>query len=307
MNVAPNLFPSPISSEDMQKALSDLRADSKSYQREIGLLKWAFKYGRKALRKMTSVLKRTYRRDKPYFVSEAEGVRFIGDFGDAYARGCALGWQNEHVTAAIIAENYLGDGAYVDVGTNMGLLACHVARRLPNAPIYCFEPHPDTCRRAAGTLALNDVQDARLYQAAVSDEPGTLPLFIERGRSEGCTLGASVVKHANQRVDVLCVTLDDLVAQDNLKVGFLKVDVEGFEPQVFRGAKRLLAEQHPPILFEINFPIADKLGWTQQDIAKQLGEFGYTKFTPFDGEGRQLPWPASPDLETINVLALPSA
>jgi len=289
----------------MRLELEAIQERSKPYEFEIGLLRRAYQLGRKPLRRVSSILKRIYSRQRPYFICSAEGARFVGDFGDAYARGCAVGWQNEHITAQIIADHYRGPGAYVDVGSNMALLASQVARRLPDAAIYCFEPHPETARRAAATLALNDIRHAKLYQAAVGDQAGVLPLYFEQGRSEGSTLGGSVLKHAAAPVEVPCITLDDLVAAESgLQVGFLKVDVEGYEPQVFKGADCLLREQSPPILFEINFPIADKLGWTQQDIGKQLSAYGYEKFEAFDGDGHSVGWPAPVEEETVNVLVL---
>lgn len=299
--------PAPYTFPQCEQTLMELTAASKDFSREFKILRWALKQGKRPLKRASSILKRVYDKKRPFFIAESVGgIRFVGDFGDAYARGCALEWQNEHLTAEIIANNFVAGGAYVDLGTNMALLACQVAKRLTaETPIYCFEPHPEVARRAAGTLALNRVRNARLYPAAVSDSIGTVPFFIEKGRSEGSTLGAGALKHANQKVDVPCVTLDQLAdSVEGFQIGFLKVDVEGYEPNVFRGGSRILSEQQPPILFEINFPIAKVLGWTQDGIATQLRDLGYNAFTAYDGEGKDRGWPAPESEEVVNVLAL---
>lgn len=121
----------------------------------------------------------------------------------------------------------------VDVGAHFGETARRVAASFPGARVHCFEPIPTSFRRLERAVA---GLDAVCVQAALSDEPGTVEMGLgESSFSSG--FGA-----AGTRIDVRVDTLDAYVAQAAIEsVELLKVDVEGHEPSVLRGATGLLA------------------------------------------------------------------
>lgn len=77
--------------------------------------------------------------------------------------------------------------------------------------------------------------------------------------------------------------LDDLSIE---KVSFIKIDVEGAEPSVFRGGKKLIARDKPVVLSEINFgQLRSMSGMSWSDYRSFLNGIGYDSFYLVDGKG----------------------
>ena len=135
-----------------------------------------------------------------------------------------------------------GDVVY-DVGANIGytsLLYAHCVS--PRGGVIAIEPSPSAFfflnRTIAGEPAI------KAMNVALSDKAGTLPFY------ETMTLDTSSLEPIPgiDPVDVRVLTFDQ-VAENNPKPTFVKVDVEGNEPAVFRGMAASLGGEHPPVIF----------------------------------------------------------
>ena len=137
----------------------------------------------------------------------------------------------------------------VDVGANVGHMTSVLARRLgQEGRVLAFEPHPDIAgllRQNAGRWAADRrLAQIELHELALSDTSGhaTLamkPAFRRNMGSASLAVDAEGLAAAAVVTDVAVDRLDDVVG--NRSVGVLKVDVEGHELQVFRGASALIA------------------------------------------------------------------
>jgi FkbM family methyltransferase len=133
--------------------------------------------------------------------------------------------------------------AALDVGANRGLYTTHL-RRCARA-VFAFEPLPHLARRLG--LAYPDVT---VQATALSDAPGTAELRVPGHNFSWATVEAAnpLAGTAVTTVQVPCATLDSLDLRD---VGFIKIDVEGHELAVLRGATATLAREAPTLLVEI--------------------------------------------------------
>ncbi|HEV2083354.1 MAG TPA: FkbM family methyltransferase [Brevundimonas sp.] len=136
------------------------------------------------------------------------------------------------------------DAIACDVGANKGSYMYWLSRWA--ARVVAFEPQPGLAaylEQASRGLGLNNVT---IEARGVSDRSGAFDFYLPSENSPE----ASLVPIAGARtVKVPVVTLDETFAAGE-RVGFLKVDVEGAELNVFRGAERILREDQPPLLFE---------------------------------------------------------
>jgi FkbM family methyltransferase len=136
----------------------------------------------------------------------------------------------------------------IDVGANKGVYTYFLARR--SRRVFAFEPNPKifaVLRRNLRTTAA-----AVLSPLALSDRAGTAVLRVpKQGRgysNQGSSLSAVKVRGDYREVAVQTARLDDLAIAD---VGFMKIDVEGFESEVLRGARATIARDRPVLLIEM--------------------------------------------------------
>lgn len=163
------------------------------------------------------------------------------------------------VWGAIMREIRPGDSV-ADIGANIGLYTVAMARRAgPGGRVYAAEPDDATLRLLARQVELNRV-DSRvtILPAVVGDEEGTVA-FTGGRQSESHVAAEATGPGARVR----SVTLDTIFADARLDV--LKIDVEGFEVHVLRGARRLLHDRAraPRTIFIEVHPAA----WGQYGVA----------------------------------------
>jgi FkbM family methyltransferase len=149
------------------------------------------------------------------------------------------GWRADHSAVAMAVKDIPNASLCLDVGAHIGLTAIIAAVLRPDCRIVAFEPMPAAQKRFRQNLAANNIENIELVEAAVADLSGTVS-FDDNGPWSVATTGSVRYK---------TIRLDDLVLG---APAFIKIDVEGFEPNVLAGASRLLAEARPLILMEFN-------------------------------------------------------
>lgn len=175
---------------------------------------------------------------------------------------------NEAEVAAFRGAVAAGD-VVLDVGANVGAYALLFGRWTgPEGRVFAFEPSPEA---RAGLLAhvtlngLDGVVEARPQAAA--DRAGSEAL-----RDEGLH-GSSRLGAGDTAVET--VTLDGFCEAQGVLPALVKVDVEGAELRVLRGARRLMAGPRPPALFvELHPSVWPELGVTREAVEAELAAQG---------------------------------
>lgn len=131
----------------------------------------------------------------------------------------------------------------IDIGANEGQKAIRYRGLFPNARIFSFEPVPDTFQ-ILRSRCVGD-QQVETIQAAVSDECSTAPMYIVRHN-----VGNSLLKpvghwtETKATITVRTITVDEFCEERGIdSIDILKVDAEGSESAVFRGAEGLFRKR----------------------------------------------------------------
>lgn len=167
---------------------------------------------------------------------------------------------------AIVKSN--GDGCYIDVGANIGLLSIPILKLKKQSVVYSIEPSPTTHSFLKKTWTGSSVRNRwTIEEFIVGVEDGASEFFIH-----DASMGAFDGVHATHRAGeaksrtLPMRSLDSYWGEiDNRQVSCIKIDVEGFESSVLKGAKDLVAECKPVIFLE----------WNAENLMASGVDFGY--------------------------------
>jgi FkbM family methyltransferase len=182
--------------------------------------------------------------------------------------------------AAALTDRFVKSGAFtVDVGASWGLFSYHLARLTgPSGTVCSYEPHPANRDVLAKLAAARP--SVRFRPAAVSDTPGTaqmqVPVFGSRHVTAQSSIAHGFDGQSNVRVEkvsVPTVRLDDELG--DARVDFIKIDVEGHEIAVLRGAAETLRRTLPPMLIEIE---QRHLDLPIKEVFQEIEAIGYVLY-----------------------------
>ena len=172
---------------------------------------------------------------------------------------------------------------FVDVGSSLGQYAYFAGEVLKDADIYCIEPDPLKAKRLrelVGKWALDSNNRYHVVEKALSDAPGRSRFYFPKDHlSSGAFFPLSESADDWEQIEVEVDTLDNIFK--GKKIDFMKIDVEGAEYRVLKGAIELLKQGNTTLLMEIA-PWGDlDQGRRPSDVLAILEDNGYT-FSVFE-------------------------
>ncbi|MFA5024669.1 MAG: FkbM family methyltransferase [Patescibacteria group bacterium] len=155
---------------------------------------------------------------------------------------CVSQFINEHSTV-------------IDIGANIGIFSLFTHHLFPDSEIYAFEPTAKTFDILQKTIIENDLsKNIRLFNMALGDENKEAILMRPKGGigignmivDSGLLIGREKAFVDSEKVPM--TTLDKFIQEKNIKkVDFIKVDAEGYEKQIIKGAKEVIQKFSPVI------------------------------------------------------------
>ncbi|MDD5475308.1 MAG: FkbM family methyltransferase [Syntrophales bacterium] len=163
-----------------------------------------------------------------------------------------------------------------DIGANKGEFIYWMSRWAGgHGSVVAFEPQEELALYLRGICCGLGLSNVTVEAKAVGSHTGAATLYVpgEAGNSPGASLKSGLSeREACRKVPVPIITLDDYFRLDT-NVRVLKIDVEGAEGSVFEGARRILREQSPLLVFECeNRHLESGDVW---DVFRCLFELGY--------------------------------
>jgi FkbM family methyltransferase len=174
-----------------------------------------------------------------------------------------------------------GDAVFVDVGAHIGYYSLKAAALLgPRGRVIAVEPNPPTVRELQANISASNASRVHVYPVACSDRESTLLLYSAPRANTGQTslsranAGQDGVVAAEFRVPAR--PLDSIVLDDGVqRVDVIKVDVEGAETLVLRGAQWTLDRFHPVVVVEVIEQQLQAMGTSSAELRRLLASHGY--------------------------------
>jgi len=138
----------------------------------------------------------------------------------------------------------------IDVGANIGLYTLTFAKLIGEKEgiVFAFEPSDEAFFRINQNIKLNNFKNIKLYKLGVSDEIGESEFYITEDDAFN-SLGKNPMKKIIEKRNIPTITLDKFIEDNNLdEINILKIDTEGADYLVLRGATKLLDNKNPPII-----------------------------------------------------------
>ena len=186
----------------------------------------------------------------------------------------------------------------IDIGANYGVYTVSMAQAVGRSgKVWAFEPASSTARLLAEGIVANGFTQVTVETSALSNVTGTAQLRLDQ-QSELNALNRGEPRAGNSET-VAVVTLDDRMdAYDWREIAFVKIDAEGEETNILKGAERFFAALSPLVQYEIKAGADLHLG-----LAEAFARLGYDSYRLIPGLDLLIPFrtDCAPDAFLLNL------
>ncbi len=155
------------------------------------------------------------------------------------------GTWDEHILR-LLKEHLTSESVFVDVGANIGFFSLYASRLCEK--VVSFEPIDFLHKQFSLSIERNNIENIEIRNKACGAQNAIAKINLVRGN-----IGASSIKLHNdsyESIDINVSTLDFEFIKE--KVDLIKIDTEGFEVEVFKGAQEIIKRDMPIIIFEFS-------------------------------------------------------
>ena len=179
----------------------------------------------------------------------------------------------------LMLSHLVQDSLFLDIGANIGAFSIPAAKHLKklNGKVIAVEASPTIFPYLKKNVEINNLENIELLSLAVTNSDHNSIDFYE-APTEKFGMGSIAPQFQSTPISVQTITVDSILKDQELaKVSFMKVDVEGYEAEVFEGASQLFNSLNPPtVLFEFcDWAEARKPKGKIGDSQRILMDFGY--------------------------------
>src|SRR5688572_14717584 len=194
---------------------------------------------------------RQYPRDSIREVTR-DGIHYRLDLSDAVDWYIYFGFRESSRLKLYSLVNP-GDVVF-DIGANVGDVTLHFAKLVgESGAVYSFEPDPVNFRRLSENISRNNFKNTHPVNMGLGNLPGKFKMALFRKDNRGMTRIVKDVPQLEEFTEVEVTTLDNFFKSKNLVKGvqLVKIDVEGYETFVLKGALEFINKFRPILFIEL--------------------------------------------------------
>lgn len=197
----------------------------------------------------------------------------------------------ESDTVEFLVKCFDGEGCFLDLGANIGLIALPFAllsetKNAEKTEIYCVEAVTSNYQRLQTNIQANGMQTSvHVLNVGVGDQSKTVFIQVEGNLKDGEGTGTANIladgsDYAAEKIELQITTIDTLIGAGDLadNCSLMKVDLDGYDLKALQGARTLLSGSRPIIYGEFS---AHCMQWHQQshqDVVEYMAGFDYQVF-----------------------------
>jgi FkbM family methyltransferase len=220
--------------------------------------------------------------DAKNVVCDRHGVTWSLDVDEGVQLALYLG-QYERTTIRALARLARPDAIAIDIGANIGAQALPLASRLSQGGrLIAVEPADSAMARLKANCALNPQLASRItlvHSALGAAGDAASESYFASWPLDPAGNAHPVHQGAPQRSTATAATVDDLVRQLGLpRVDLIKLDVDGNELPILRGARETLTRYQPKVVFELCPYLLEERGESPSALTRQFTALGYKLF-----------------------------
>ncbi len=208
---------------------------------------------------------------------------------------------NEQDNQRVYADLVRPGDTVVDAGANWGVHALYLGKLVGReGRVHAFEPHPQVVEELRWHVERNELKQVTIHACGLMDRAGEIPFVLGENSKSSHVIGTHDQSGGIQ-VIVPCFTLDEVMVRSGVtSLRLIKVDVEGAESLLLKGAEKTISRFRPHLVVELHNPEQDL------EVARLLTGWNY-KIERVDGSAiRHLDrsWP-DPDGVWGTIHAIP--
>jgi FkbM family methyltransferase len=159
-------------------------------------------------------------------------------------------FRDQSVEFGVIRQHLQPTDIACDIGANKGSFIYWLSSWCRNGRVIAFEPQPELARRLEHVCRVIKLDNVKVEAKAAYSRSGAQDLFVPKGHQPGASLNRWAAEgEAVEILSVPVVSLDEYFGEHD-KVGLLKIDAEGAELEILKGAERILRQHAPLLVFE---------------------------------------------------------
>ena len=166
-----------------------------------------------------------------------------------------------------------------DIGANIGAVSLPLLKRNKDLSAVLFEPSAEVAGRLINNISNNPdvVSRCNIMNIGLASADGLAAFYVSNETTNSGLAGLGFSQNRFQfPIHIQTYAGDTLIAQGKCPIPeIIKIDVEGFEIDVFKGMRETLSKHHPTIIFEhANYRLKER-GLAQNEVTGYLESLGY--------------------------------
>lgn len=181
----------------------------------------------------------------------------------------------------------------IDIGAHIGVYSIYFGSQFPKAKVLAFEPNPQNYFFLTKNLIKNNIKNVRTFQLGIAEKSSIRKFISDKyvtGKGSFCEDKQNHIKLRSQKIieeEIRMCSLDDILAVSELtSIDFLKIDTEGFETNVIKGAQKVLHQFDPVLYYEIHGLSKEQKLHDSSYIYDNLKSLGYHVYCLAAGQNK---------------------